>query len=314
MSATGKPITLSKGEERLISLDNYNTKYYNHHNEFYGHTHHLLTGANFLPQGAILWQTPQRIIARLSYFIKLILLSLAFSFTLTQANPLEPKNFSAPTLQELQAQQGNTENLQDLKTNEFYLNLNPKEIDSIQKKDDAIREAFDRFSQKEINYKPVIRPIASMDSISLHPYFTFTLLLPKGSIINHIDSSSPMAVLKFENNALLIRPNADFKIANLTILYKLKDTNHILNILATLYERNNELDKLNLVYSYSNLEKLDDLEVIQAYIKENKAMPKQKYSYIQINDISYRIVEDEDYGKVFIAGKKYRVDNNTIYR
>ncbi|EKM3878387.1 hypothetical protein PUT20_001342 [Campylobacter upsaliensis] len=314
MSATGKPITLSKGEERLVSLDNYNAKYYNHHNEFSEHTHHLLYGAKFLLQGAILWQTPQRIIARLSYFIKLILLSLAFSFTLTQANPLEPKNFSAPTLQELQAQQGNTENLQDLKTNEFYLNLNPKEIDSIQKKDDAIREAFDRFSQKEINYKPVIRPIASMDSISLHPYFTFTLLLPKGSIINHIDSSSPMAVLKFENNALLIRPNADFKIANLTILYKLKDTNHILNILATLYKRNNELDKLNLVYSYSNLEKLDDLEVIQAYIKENKAMPKQKYSYIQINDISYRIVEDEDYGKVFIAGKKYRVDNNTIYR
>ena len=314
MSATGKPITLSKGEERLVSLDNYNAKYYNHHNEFSEHTHHLLYGAKFLLQGVILWQTPQRIIARLSYFIKLILLSLAFSFTLTQANPLEPKNFSAPTLQELQAQQGNTENLQDLKTNEFYLNLNPKEIDSIQKKDDVIREAFDRFSQKEINYKPVIRPIASMDSISLHPYFTFTLLLPKGSIINHIDSSSPMAVLKFENNALLIRPNADFKIANLTILYKLKDTNHILNILATLYERNNELDKLNLVYSYSNLEKLDDLEVIQAYIKENKAMPKQKYSYIQINDISYRIVEDEDYGKVFIAGKKYRVDNNTIYR
>ncbi|EDP6890371.1 hypothetical protein GQ261_06255 [Campylobacter upsaliensis] len=314
MSATGKPITFSKGEERLVSLDNYNAKYYNHHNEFSEHTHHLLYGAKFLLQGANLWQTPQRIIARLSYFIKLILLSLAFSFTLTQANPLEPKNFSAPTLQELQAQQGNTENLQDLKTNEFYLNLNPKEIDSIQKKDDAIREAFDRFSQKEINYKPVIRPIASMDSISLHPYFTFTLLLPKGSIINHIDSSSPMAVLKFENNALLIRPNADFKIANLTILYKLKDTNHILNILATLYERNNELDKLNLVYSYSNLEKLDDLEVIQAYIKENKAMPKQKYSYIQINDISYRIVEDEDYGKVFIAGKKYRVDNNTIYR
>ncbi|EOX9298849.1 hypothetical protein ACPX04_001471 [Campylobacter upsaliensis] len=314
MSATGKPITLSKGEERLVSLDNYDTKHYNHHNEFGEHTHHLLTGANFLPQGANLWQTPQRIIVKLFYFTKLTFLSLVFSFTLTQANPLEPKNFSAPTLQELQAQQGNTENLQDLKTNEFYLNLNPKEIDSIQKKDDAIREAFDRFSQKEINYKPVIRPIASMDSISLHPYFTFTLLLPKGSIINHIDSSSPMAVLKFENNALLIRPNADFKIANLTILYKLKDTNHILNILATLYERNNELDKLNLVYSYSNLEKLDDLEVIQAYIKENKAMPKQKYSYIQINDISYRIVEDEDYGKVFIAGKKYRVDNNTIYR
>lgn len=246
--------------------------------------------------------------------------SLVFSIlsltllSVLNANPLEPKNFNAPTLQELQSQQGSTENLQDLKSNEFYLNLNPKEIESVQKKDDEIREAFDRFSQKEINYKPVIRPIASMDSISLHPYFTFTLLLPQGSIINHADSSQAMAVLKYENNALLIRPNADFKVANLTILYKLKDTNHILNILATLYKKNEELDKLNLVYAYSNLAKLEDLEVIQAYIKENKGLPKEKYSYIQINDITYRIVEDEDYGKVFIAGKKYRVDNNTIYK
>ncbi|EAI6362705.1 hypothetical protein CDX27_08685 [Campylobacter coli] len=230
------------------------------------------------------------------------------------ANPLEPKNFIAPTQQDIQEKKGNTDNLNDLKANEFYLNLDPEEIDSIQKKDNEIREAFDRFSQKEINYKPVIRPIASMDSITLHPYFTFTLLLPQGSVISHIDSSSPMAVLKYENNAVLIRPNSDFKIANLTILYKLKDVNHILNILATFYEKNNELDKLNLVYSYSNLKKLDDLEVIQAYIKEFKSLPKNKYSYIQINDISYRIVEDSKYGNVFIKGKKYRVDNNTIYK
>ncbi|EKA9799328.1 hypothetical protein OM160_000711 [Campylobacter coli] len=238
-------------------------------------------------------------------FLCLALINILF------ANPLEPKNFIAPTQQE---KKGNTDNLNDLKANEFYLNLDPEEIDSIQKKDNEIREAFDRFSQKEINYKPVIRPIASMDSITLHPYFTFTLLLPQGSVISHIDSSSPMAVLKYENNAVLIRPNSDFKIANLTILYKLKDVNHILNILATFYEKNNELDKLNLVYSYSNLKKLDDLEVIQAYIKEFKSLPKNKYSYIQINDISYRIVEDSKYGNVFIKGKKYRVDNNTIYK
>ncbi|BEJ76130.1 hypothetical protein RMP56_001754 [Campylobacter jejuni] len=241
-------------------------------------------------------------------FFTLLLQSFAFS-----KDELEPKNFIAPTPNELQTQ-NKSDGYDDLKANEFYLNLNPKEIDSIQKKDQEIKEAFDRFSQKEINYKPVIRPLSSMDSISLHPYFTFTLLLPQGSIVSHVDSSSPMAVLKYENNAILIRPNADFKIANLTILYKLKDVNHILNILATFYEKNEEMDKLNLIYSYSNLEKLDDLEVIQAYIKEYNSLPKRKYSYIQINDISYRIVEDEKYGNIFIQGKKYRVDNNTIYK
>lgn len=243
-------------------------------------------------------------------FIALISINL-------NANPLEPKNFVAPTEQELvqnQAQGGKQEDLSDLKENEFFLNLKEEEIEDIRNKNDNIQQAFDGFSQKEINYKPVIRPIVSMDSISLHPYFTFSLLLPAGSVISHVDSSQAMAVLKFENNAVMIRPNSDFKVANFTILYKLGEKNHILNILATLYKKNEELDKLNLVYSYENVQKIDDLKVIEAYIRENNGMPKQKYSYIQIDDISYRIVEDNEYGNIFINNKKYRVDNNTIYK
>lgn len=238
--------------------------------------------------------------------------TLLLSFGCVFANPLEPKNFIAPTQRDLN--QNNNQDLSDLRANEFLLNLNPKEINAVQKKEAEVKEAFDRFSQKEINYKPVIRPLASMDSISLHPYFTFSILLPQGSIIQHIDSSSPMAVLKFENNAILLRPNSDFKISNLTILYNLKGQNQILNLLTTFYEKNAELDKLNLIYSYTDTKKLDSLEVINAYIKTYKTLPKEKYSYIQIDDITYRIVEDNTYGNVFISGKKYRVDNNTIYK
>lgn len=242
---------------------------------------------------------------------------LIFGFIIfANANPLEPKNFIAPSKNELNAQNANgkQEDLNDLKMNEFLLNLEPENIKSVQDKEKQIKEAFDGFSQKEINYKPVIRPISSMDSISLHPYFTFSLLLPAGSIISHIDSSYPMAVLKYENNAIMIRPNADFKVANLTILYKLNEKNHILNILATFYEKNKELDKLNLVYSYENKQKIDDLSVIQAYIKEHNSYPQNQYSYIQIDNISYRIVEDEKYGNIFINDKKYRVDNNTVFK
>lgn len=241
---------------------------------------------------------------------KVIILS-SFLANFVFADPLEPKNFNQPN--ELEVKQ-NSNNYEDLKTNGFYLNTDEDKIGRVQKRDDELREAYDKFSQKEINYKPVIRPIASMDTITLHPYFTFSLLLPAGSIINQVDTSSPMAVLKFENNALLVRPNSDFKIANLTILYKLGDKNHILNILARFYEKNEELDRLNLVYAYVADKKLDDLDVVNAYIKQNGSLPKQKYSYIQINDVSYRIVEDDKYGSVFIKGKKYRVDNNTIYK
>ena len=255
--------------------------------------------------------TSNLIISKL-HSLSFIFFALFLGFSCSFANPLEPQNFIAPTQRELN--QNNNQDLSDLRANEFLLNLNPKEINAVQKKEAEVKEAFDRFSQKEINYKPVIRPIASMDSISLHPYFTFSLLLPKGSIIQHIDSSTSMAVLKYENNALLVRPNSDFRIANLTILYKLDNKNQILNILARFYEKNEEFDKLNLVYAYVEDKKLDDLEVIDAYIKENKSLPKQKYSYIQINDVSYRIVEDENLGNIFIQGKKYRVDNNTIYK
>lgn len=246
---------------------------------------------------------------------KTIPLILGFCTSFAFANPLDPQNFIAPTKQELQQNRGD-QNINDLRANSFYLNLDPKDINAIQKKDEEVRNAFDRFSQKEINFKPVIRPIASMDSINLHPYFTTTILLPKGSAISHIDSSSAMAVLKYENNAVLLRPNQDFKIANFTILYKLNDENKVLNILANFYEKNpaDFQDKLNLIYSYLNVAKLDDLEVLSAYIKEFGALPKEKYSFIQIGDISYRIVKDDKYGNIMRGGNKYRIDNNTIYR
>ena len=249
---------------------------------------------------------------------KIKILCFLFFTNSLLANPLEPQNFIAPSQEELMMEQqnGSQNNRADLKANAFYLNLNPKDINAIQKKDEEIRNAFDRFSQKEINYKPAIRPIASMDSINLHPYFTTTILLPQGSIISHIDSSSPMAVLKYENNAILIRPNQDFKIANFTILYKLGEQNQILNVLANFYEKNPQdfADKLNLVYSYIKQEKIDDLSVLMAYIKENGSLPKSQYSFIQLGDITYRIVRDDKYGKIMRGGMKFRIDNNTIYR
>lgn len=225
------------------------------------------------------------------------------------ANPLDPKNFTAPSQQEIA--QG--KDISDLKNNSFFLDFGENEIKEVQDKEKSIREAFDKFSRKEINYKPMILPLSSFDNIDLHPYFTFTLLLPQGSVISHIDSSSPMAVLKFENNAVLIRPNMDFEVANITILYKLNDKNQILNILANRYEKVSG-SKLNLTYAYENIKKQDDLAVIHAYIKENGAYPSKEYSYIQLDGISYRIVQDNKYGTNFVNGKKYRVDNQTIFR
>ena len=238
----------------------------------------------------------------------LYFLALTFVFGAGE-NPLDPVNFSEPQ----RTGTGNNSNTADLEQKKFFLNLKPKEIEEVKKREEEVQEAFDGFTQKEINYKPVIRPIASMDTISIHPYFSFSLLLPRGSVISHIDSSIPMAVLKYDQNTLLVRPKSDFKISNITIFYKLKEENYVLNLLAKRYEKGID-EKLNLVYSYTEHKKLDSLEVMLLYIKENGGFPKDKFSYINIDGVSYRIVEDNKYGNIFVNGKNYRIDNNTIYK
>ena len=101
------------------------------------------------------------------------IVSLATFANAENNSPLAPQHFVPLTKIDIANDKTGT---MDLKANNFYLNLNKNDIQNIQKKDKEIREIFDGFSDKDINYKPVIRPIASMDSITLHPYFTFSLL------------------------------------------------------------------------------------------------------------------------------------------
>ena len=240
--------------------------------------------------------------------ISLITISSLFG---ADNNPLSPQNFIQPSPQ--QQQGNNAESLQDLKTNQYYLNMDVNDVKNIQKRDRELRDALYQFTQKEINHKPVIRPIASMDTIQLHPYFTMTILLPTGSVVSYIDTSSEMAVLKYENNMIMLRPKSDFEISNLTIVYKLNDTNRVLNILAERYTV--ELgEKLNAVISYLDIKKRDGLFVLNAYKIQNGKFPTEKYSYIKLDGIDYRIVEDAKYGNISVENKTYRVDNNVIFK
>ncbi|TEY00711.1 hypothetical protein [Campylobacter sp. US33a] len=233
----------------------------------------------------------------------------SYLFCAEANNPLAPQNFIQPKAIE----QNQNKDLNDLKTNEFYLNMDVNDIRNIQSRDKELKDALYQFSQKEINYKPVIRPISSMDTIQLHPYFTHSILLPEGAVISYVDSSVEMAILKYENNMLMLRPKSNFDIANLAIVYKLDEKNQILNILAERYSvRDGE--KLNQVITYKNIEKRDPLYVIQAYRMQNGKLPDKKYNYIKIDGIDYRIVEDNQYGNISIENKNYRVDNNVIYK
>ena len=242
---------------------------------------------------------------------KILCLLFGFSMVMCAADsPLSPKNFSQPQSR----QSGNSSNdMSDLKKNEFYLKMDTNDIENIQRRDKELKDSFFQFSQKEINHKPVVRPIATTDTIQLHPYFTMTLLLPTGSVVSFVDSSVEMAVIKYENNMILLRPKSDFDVSNITIIYKLNETNRVLTIFSERYTVDFG-DKLNSVISYADIEKRDPLFVINAYKVQNGKFPTEKYSYIKIDGIDYRIVEDDKYGNIAVDNKFYRVDNNVIYK
>lgn len=237
-------------------------------------------------------------------FSIITLTTLAFSSN----DPLSPENFTQPSQQQ---QSGTGRGINDLQNSQFYLNMDTGDIKNIQKRDKELRDSLYQFSQKEINHKPVIRPISTTDTIQLHPYFTLTLLLPKGSTVSFIDSSTEMAVVKYENNMILLRPKSDFDISNITIIYKLNEVNRVFSILAERYTV--ELgEKLNSVISYVDIPKRDPLFVLNAYKIQNGTYPTEKFSYIKIDGVDYRIVEDDKYGNIAAGKKFFRVDNNVI--
>jgi hypothetical protein len=228
------------------------------------------------------------------------------------ADPLDSSNFRPLTKSEAAQRQNGGVN--DLEIKKFYLDINPEEIKKVQELNSNLTNVFNRIDEALVNYKPAIRPISTVDQIMLHPLFTTSLLLPKGSVISFVDVSTEMEVLKWDQNTILVRPKKDFTIANFTVIYTLNEKNYVLNVLSKYYERRDNEDRLNLVYSYRDVDKIEDLEVIQIYAKVYGTLPKKNYNYVYIDDILYRIIQDEKFGKVMIEGKKFRVDTGTTYQ
>lgn len=249
---------------------------------------------------------------------KIIILSLCFTALLLARNtrsddsPLKPSNFSLP--EEQKTRNRSAKQLNDLNINKFYLNIDSNKMKEVQKRDKSNKHLLDKFDNITINQKPVIKSITSQESISIHPYFTTTILLPKGSLISFARGKMFDKIL-FDQNMLTIDVNNDFDRGNLVIVYSEKEQNKILNLMVKRFDKNEiKRDVLNTVYSYQNYTPLTDVEVIQTYVKEYKKYPTEKYNYLYVADVVYRIVLDNDYGNVFVKGNKYRVDNSLVYK
>jgi hypothetical protein len=234
--------------------------------------------------------------------------ALCSSMLLAVQNNTENEMFSPETLKALNEKEAATKTPEDLKQNNFYLNINPQDIKRLQEKDKTIQEHLDKFDGAILNYKPVIRPMMTNDEIQVHPYFSTTILLPVGANISYADISITPEILKAEQNTVLIRIKKDFEIGNLTLIYKIGDTNYVMNIMLKRYDRSKTDEKLSLVYSYEKINKKNDLEVINAFVKTNGKYPNKAINYIWLDGITYRIILDNKNGNVMINNKKYLVD------
>ena len=197
---------------------------------------------------------------------------------------------------------------EDLAKNNFYLNINPKDIKELQSKDKEIKEHLDKFDGAILNYKPVIRPIMTNDEIQVHPYFSTTILLPVGANISYTDISVEPSIIKAEQNTVLLRMKKDFEVGNLTILYKINEENYVLNVMLKRYDRAETDEKLSLVYSYKKLNVKSDLEVMAEYVRTYGKYPTDKISYIWLDGVTYRLIEDLKNGTLIFKDKKYLVD------
>ena len=197
---------------------------------------------------------------------------------------------------------------EDLAKNNFYLNINPKDIKELQEKDKTIKEHLDKFDGAILNYKPVIRPMMTNDEIQVHPYFSTTVLLPVGAKISYTDISIEPQVIKAEQNTILLRMKKDFEVGNLTVLYKIGEENYVLNIMLKRYDRALTDEKLSLVYSYQKLNVKSELEVMSEYVRTYGKYPTEKVSYVWLDGITYRLIEDKNNGTLMFKDKKYLVD------
>ena len=246
---------------------------------------------------------------------KIVLVSVLTAMALFAANdkdgnPLSPQNFRPLNEMENLNDNGVTN---DLKIKKFYLDIDKDEIKEVQKRDKDLKEIFDEFDESIVNYKPFVKPISTVDKITTHPYFTTTILLPAGSVISSVDMSIEPITLKYEQNTILLRVKNDFKIANLTAIYSLDKKNYVANFLIERYDRANTDEKLNLVLDYKNIKRLDDFEVVQIYRDTYHKDPTDKYNYIEIDGIFYRIIREDrriasEDGYIFIQNKPYRID------
>lgn len=248
---------------------------------------------------------------RVSLILCLCLINVfARSYGNDNENAIDPKNFIVP----MEKGKIDKEEIEDLKINKFYLEMDKEKLKEVQQTDKKNLHALDQFNDIKINQKPAIRSISSHKAIAMHPYYITTIMLPIGSNITNVQGKR-FKKISFVENVMTIEVENSFDRGNIVVLYSLNKQNKYLNIMVNRFDLNEiKKDTLDLTYVFRDIPEWTDLEIIQKYQEIYGTFPNKKYSYLYIGDIAYRIVKDKNNGNIFIKGNKYRVDSGMVYK
>lgn len=210
----------------------------------------------------------------------------------------------------------------DLNLNKAYLQLfySKEDIRGIRSKSEVIDKELEGTAELSESFKPLEKTIQTVDKIYLHPKRSVTVILPSGSQITRVTPTFDMKFLEFDeshpSNIFTLLSMPAFVSGDITVYYTMGTKNYVMKLVCEKYTQTKDSSQsYHAVIAYKETISIDPFTVMEAYKKEFGSYPAHKYSFITLNSVVYKIIEDQQYGKLTAPnGKKYRVDTQVNQR
>lgn len=206
----------------------------------------------------------------------------------------------------------------DLNLNRAYLQLysDRERIREVRAKSDAIDKELDGTADLAESLKPLEKPMTTLDSLYLHPMRSVSVMLPQGSKITHIAPTFDSKFIEYDEktptNIFTILSMPSFTSGDVTIYYSRGERNYLLKLICEKYSQvGDSTKKYHGVIVYKDYKELSPFDVMEAFRKEYGKYPTETFSFITIDRVVYKIIQDEKYGQLSIPnGKRYRIETN----
>lgn len=188
-------------------------------------------------------------------------------------------------------------------------------IDSYIKSTDDVNKHFLEIQKINESTVPLVKPLRTIDNVYIHPSKSTTILLPPGSKIESAFSTLGYVDLHIQSGLNMIDLTAkdQFVSDSAIIVFNLNGKNFIMKLLLSKYEQlSNHRNQFYSIISYYQPKKQSDIDVLMAYKKEYGNYPKKKYSFINLDGITYKITRDNKYGNIKIENLKYRIETRIV--